>query len=274
VAEATVNGVRLAYELHGQGEPIVFVPGTGMPKGALLAGLAPALVEAGYQVVLMDNRGVGGSDAPPAPYAVADLAADVAGLIEQLGIGRCRLVGYSLGGFVTEFLAAERPDLVRAVALLGSAGPPSAFFRFWFEAVVETARLGIDLTQRQEIADIFATCLTPTQLQDDAVVQTLAELMLAGPPWANPGRHGQCAADLAWSTQYAATHTARWAKISVPLLAVAFEQDVLCPPASARQLIQAVPGAELAVIPASGHLGAITHATEVAKALLTFFATH
>src|SRR5262249_53951337 len=114
VADATVNGVRIAYELHGHGEPIVFVPGTGMVKEALLAGRATALVETGYQGVLMDTGGVGGSDAPPAPYAVADLAPDVAGLIEQLGIGRCRVVGYSLGGFVTEFLAAERPDLVMA----------------------------------------------------------------------------------------------------------------------------------------------------------------
>src|SRR5215831_12721883 len=105
------------------------MPGTGLVKEALLGGPAPALVGAGYQVVLMDNRGTGGSDAPPAPYAVADLAADAAGLIEQLGIGRCRLVGWSLGGYVAEFLAAERPDLVRAVALLGSAGPPTAFAR-------------------------------------------------------------------------------------------------------------------------------------------------
>jgi pimeloyl-ACP methyl ester carboxylesterase len=121
MAEATVSGVRLAYELHGQGTPVLFLPGTSMVKEAWLVGPAPALADAGYQVVLVDNRGVGGSDAPSAPYAVADLAADAAGLIEQLGIGRCRLVGYSLGGFVAEFLAAERPDLVRAVAVLGSA---------------------------------------------------------------------------------------------------------------------------------------------------------
>ena len=98
--------------------------------------------------------------------------------------------------------------------------------------------------------------------------------MLAGPPWRNPGRHGQFAADLAWFTQYAASHAVRWAKISVPGLAIAFEQDVLFPPASARQLTEAVPGAELAVIPDSGHFGGLTHAAVVAKALLKFFATN
>jgi pimeloyl-ACP methyl ester carboxylesterase len=267
-----VNGVRLAYEVHGQGEPILFLPGTGMVKEAWLAGPAPALAQAGYQVVLMDNRGVGGSDAPPAPYAVADLAADAAGLIEQLGAGRCRLVGYSLGGFVTELLAAERPDLVRAAALVGSAGPPTACARFGFEAEVETARHGIDLPQRKQIADLLAAILTPAQRQDDALVQTFTEAMLAGSPWGNPGRHGQFAADVAWCAQYAATHAARWAKISVPVLAVAFEQDVVCQPAAARQLTQAITGAELVVIPGSGHGGTLTHAAEVAKVLLKFFA--
>jgi pimeloyl-ACP methyl ester carboxylesterase len=51
MAAVTVNGVRLAYELHGQGEPIVLIPATGMMKEAwLLAGPAPALVDAGYRV--------------------------------------------------------------------------------------------------------------------------------------------------------------------------------------------------------------------------------
>jgi pimeloyl-ACP methyl ester carboxylesterase len=272
MAEATVNGVRLAYELQGQGTPVLFLPGTSMVKEVWLDGPAQALAEAGYQVVLVDNRGVGGSDAPPAPYAVADLAADAAGLIEQLGIGRCRLVGYSLGGFVAEHLAAERPDLVRAVAVLGSAGPPTAYLQFSWEAELEMVRQGIDLPQRKQIADTLAGVLTPLQLQDDALVQRVTERMLALPPWGDPGRHGQFAARHAWGTRYRATHAARWAKISAPLLAVAFQQDICFPPSSARQLTQAIPGAQLTVIPDAGHGGVFTHAGEVGEVLLKFFA--
>jgi pimeloyl-ACP methyl ester carboxylesterase len=274
VAEVRVNGVRLAYELLGQGEPILLLAGTGMAKEVWLAGPASALAEAGYQVVLIDNRGVGASDSPPAPYAVADLAADAAGLIEQLGVGPCRLVGYSLGGYAAEVLAAERPELLRAVALLASAGPLSACARFGLEAEAETARQGIDLPRGKQVFDALATCLTPAQLQDDAVVRRFTEKMLTGPQWGNPGRHGQFAAGAAWSAQDIAAHSARWAKISVPVLAVAFEHDVLCPPASARQLSQAVSGAELALIPGSGHYAVITHAGEVATVLLNFFATN
>ena len=238
-----------------------------------LAGPAPSLADASYQVVLVDNRGAGASDAPPAPYTVADLAADTAGLIRQLGLGPCRLVGFSLGGFVAEHLAAEHADLVRAVALLGSAGPPSAYGRLLVEAELEVASQGIELPQRKHVADLLGELLTPAQLQHDALVEAWTARMLARPLWRNPGRHGQFAADHAWNQEFQARHAARWARISVPLLAVAFEQDSLFPPSSARQLTQAVAGAELVVIPEADHGGVLTHASEVGEVLLKFFAS-
>jgi len=268
MAEAIVNGVRLAYELHGQGTPVLFLPTDGMVKESWLAGPAPALAEAGYQAVLVDFRGCGGSDAPPPPYTVADLAADAAGLIEQLGLGRCRLVGYGLGGAVAEHLAAERPDLVRAAALLGSAGPPTAFARFLEEAAAEADEV-IDRFPRLQVAIGLLVLFTRDQLRDDAFVHGLTERMLARPPGAIPGLH---AAAVAWMAEYQATHAARWAKISVPLLAVAFEQSLGSPPGSVRQFTQAIPGAELAVIPGASSGGVFTHAAEVSEVLLKFFA--
>jgi pimeloyl-ACP methyl ester carboxylesterase len=86
MAEATVNGVWLAYEVHGQGEPILFL--AGLAKEAWFGGPAPAIAEPGYQVVLVDNRGFGRSEAPPVPYAIADLAADTAGLNDDAGAAR------------------------------------------------------------------------------------------------------------------------------------------------------------------------------------------
>jgi pimeloyl-ACP methyl ester carboxylesterase len=274
MAEVTVNGVRLAYEVHGQGEPIVLLPATGMVKEAWpRVGPAPALVDAGYQVVLVDNRGAGASDAPPAPYSVADLAADTAGLIQQLGLGPCRLVGFSLGGLIAEHLAAERADLVRAAALLGSAGPPTAYMRLAIDAERELASHGIELLRRKQIADTIRELFTPAQLQDDALVETWIAGLSARPGWGNPGRHGQFAADHAWIEEFQATHAARWAKISVPLLVVAFEHDASVRPSGARQLAQAVPGAELSVIPGASHGGVFTHASEVGEVLLKFFAS-
>ncbi len=104
MAEITVNGIRLWYEDRGEGPSVVLIGGTSMPTAAWDLTLRPALIAAGYRVVAFDGRGVGRSDAPPAPYALADLTRDVAGLVQALALAPCHVVGLSLGGFVAEDL--------------------------------------------------------------------------------------------------------------------------------------------------------------------------
>jgi pimeloyl-ACP methyl ester carboxylesterase len=87
-----VDGVRLAYDRSGEGKPVLFVCGTGMPRIAWINHVR-ILEEAGYETVVFDSRGVGDSDAPPPPYTIEDMAADTAGLIEQLGVARATSSG-------------------------------------------------------------------------------------------------------------------------------------------------------------------------------------
>ena len=139
MADAECNGVRLYFETLGEGEPVLVIGGTSMPPVLFQLSLAPALVDAGYQAVLFASRGVEPSEAPPAPYTVAEMAADAAGLIEHLGIGPCRVVGYSLGGFIAEELCYQRPDLVRDIVLMASAGRSTSFLRTYVQAEVDMA---------------------------------------------------------------------------------------------------------------------------------------
>ena len=57
MAEATVNGVRLAYDVHGEGEPVLLICATGQPAFSWSLSQVPALTGAGYQVITFDNRG-------------------------------------------------------------------------------------------------------------------------------------------------------------------------------------------------------------------------
>src|SRR5437660_5654733 len=97
--EAHVNGVTLAYEVHGEGEPVVLVCATGQRAFTWQLFQVPALIAAGYQVVIFDNRGMPPSGVTPPPYSVSHLVDDVAGLIEHLGLASCRVAGFSLGAF-------------------------------------------------------------------------------------------------------------------------------------------------------------------------------
>jgi pimeloyl-ACP methyl ester carboxylesterase len=89
------------------------------------------------------------------------------------------------------------------------------------------------------------------------------------PPWPNPGRLGQYEAALAWSTD--PTRTTRWPDVGVPCLVLAFEHDVDSPPRYARQAAETIPGCEYYEVAGSGHIGILTHADEVAAALIEFF---
>lgn len=268
MAHHTVAGIRIAYDVHGAGEPVLLIASLGMRREAWLASLVPPLAAAGFEVVTFDTRGIGESDAPPAPYSVADIAADTAGLIEHLGIAPCRIAGFSLGGFVAEELAQRRSELVRAAALLASAGPITAYGRLVIETGLELAASGVELPPRERVKSTLAEILTPAQLQDDMLVGGWLELFEALPEWRNPGRHGHYAAALGWLQQEG--HAERWAAISVPLLVVAFEHDVAFPPASGRKLAEAA-GADLVVIPDAAHGGPFTHAAAVAEHLTEFF---
>ena len=117
---AIVNGISIDYSTAGDGPPVLLICGTGQPADLWFAQVTD-LAAAGHTVVTFDNRGCGRSEAPPAPYRVADMAADTAALIEHLGLGPCDIIGYSLGGYIAQELAVTRADLVRRLVLL--AGP-------------------------------------------------------------------------------------------------------------------------------------------------------
>jgi len=139
------NGVELDYAVEGEGPRMVLIGGSGMPAVALRCFQLPALIDAGYQVVTFASRGLSPSQAPPPPYSIADMAADTAALIQHLGGEPVRVVGLSLGGFIAEELARRRPELVRSVVLVASAGRATAYVRTRFRAERE----------------LFASCAVP-----------------------------------------------------------------------------------------------------------------
>src|SRR5450755_601050 len=108
---------RIGYDVAGDGSLVVLVPG----MGDLRAGyrfLAPALRAAGYRVACTDLRGHGDSDTTFASYGDEDTAGDVVALIGELG-GPAVVVGNSMGAGSAVLAAAERPDLVSGLVLVG-----------------------------------------------------------------------------------------------------------------------------------------------------------
>jgi pimeloyl-ACP methyl ester carboxylesterase len=267
--EVELDDVTIAYDVSGEGEPVVLVCGCGQPAIAWHLGLAPALTAAGYQVVTFDNRGMAPSSSPPAPYSVEGLVADTIGLIDHLGLGSVRVAGHSMGGWVAETLAARHPDRVRAAALMGSCNVATAWEKAITTVERDLARLDVDLPPLFYACEILRY-LPNHELQNDDVVEGWLAMVGDQPPPANPGRLGQFEACLAWSLDL--DRTRAWPKISVPCLVLAFEHDIDSPPSRAREAAGLIPGAHFAEIPDASHLGIFTHADAVAEVLVDFFA--
>jgi pimeloyl-ACP methyl ester carboxylesterase len=232
----------------------------------------PALVEAGFAVATYDNRGVGPSSSPPAPYTVDQMTGDAVALLDHLGWDRpVHIAGHSLGGWIAETMALDHPGRVRSAALMGSANQPTA----WEVAITtverDLARLDYDLPPLFYATETLRY-LPTSDIQDSEVVSTWLSFMADLPVWPNPGRLGQYEAALAWSTD--PVRTTRWADIAVPCLVLAFEHDVDSPPRYARQAAVTIPGCEYQEVAGSGHIGIVTHPGDVARHLIDYFGRH
>lgn len=108
---------RIAYDVAGTGPLVVCLPGMGELRSTYRA-TVPALVAAGYRVASMDLRGHGDSDATFERYDDVATGEDALALVEHLG-GPAILLGNSLGAGAAVWAAAERPELVTGLGLLG-----------------------------------------------------------------------------------------------------------------------------------------------------------
>jgi pimeloyl-ACP methyl ester carboxylesterase len=176
------------------------------------------------------------------------MAADTAALIDAAGIGSCHVVGYSLGGFIAEELCCERPDLVRDVVLVASAGRSTSFLRAYIQAEVDMAKALDPPLASQATRDSLLLVLPIATLQcDDDMVDAMLAMTGAPSPWTKPGRLGQWSADLAWLNDE--ERIERWRLLRQPCLAIAFEHDIAWPPDRVREAAEAMPNARFAMIP-------------------------
>jgi pimeloyl-ACP methyl ester carboxylesterase len=183
-----VNGVRLYYELHGDGgEPLVFVHGyTGdhtdweyqIPD-----------FSRDYQVLVMDLRGHGRSEAPKDRdvYTIEAMAADVEALVDKLGLARYHLVGHSMGGGVVEEMALHNPERLLSLTL-EDTGPiltvpgNTQMEEFNLKAIeiAETEGMAAIVAQRKEVSLSRAFSLpVPPDLEQKAN-QRLAQMSVDG----------------------------------------------------------------------------------------------
>ncbi|MFJ8335896.1 alpha/beta fold hydrolase [Streptomyces sp. NPDC094437] len=256
------NGVRLSYQRQGSGEPVLLIMGSSAAGRVWTLHQTPALHRAGFETIVFDNRGMPPSDVPSGAYAIADMVADTRGLIEELGLGPCRLVGTSLGATIAQELALESPHLVRSAVLMAGRARSDAMRRAQSLADQALRESGIRLPPRYDAVRTATEMLSPRTLDDDHAVRTWLDLFeLAG----GSGVDGQSAALLRLGDRRAALRG-----VSVPCRAIAFSDDLICPPRLVAEVADAIPDCDFVEIPDCGHLGFLERPEEVNSAVVEF----
>jgi pimeloyl-ACP methyl ester carboxylesterase len=113
------NGpVALAYDVRGRGSPLVLIQGVGVGRWGWEP-VADRLARR-FQVITIDNRGIGASDTAPGHYSTRMMADDVLAVLDAAGIQRASVVGTSLGGMIAQELALAHPERVDKLVLVAT----------------------------------------------------------------------------------------------------------------------------------------------------------
>ena len=251
--QATVGAgaATIRVTVRGLGDPIVFIPALG--RGADdFDDLSKRLAQAGYQAILPDPRGIGGSRGPLIDISLHDMAADAAAVIQSLGGGRpATIVGHALGGRVARTLASDYPALVKQVILLAAGGivPPAS-----------------------DISEAGARVLDPA-LPQEARLAALQRAFFADRNDARVWTHGWYL-DIAPAQRAAMNRTPLadwWPGGVAPILVLQGKDDINAVPENAKRLAAEFPQRVTVVeIPDSGHAMLPEQPERIATVILTY----
>jgi pimeloyl-ACP methyl ester carboxylesterase len=251
--------LNLFYVEQGHGEAVIFIPGLGgdhMLWHRQMLAFAPH-----FRAIAPDNRGAGQSDHPDAPYTIEQMADDVAGLLDALGIERAHLIGASMGGFIAQMFALRHPHRLRRLILCcTSFGGPNVVPMPPETLAVFTQRTGDPET---DLRRVWAVSVTERFLREhpEALEEYVAWRVRHPQPLHAYQR--QLAAAMAFNLE------ARVHEIRAPTLIAHGAEDRVVPVENARRLHARIPRSRLVIFP-GGHLFFIEEAEAFNRVALAF----
>ncbi|MCS6817184.1 MAG: alpha/beta fold hydrolase [Blastocatellia bacterium] len=256
----TVNDLKIFYMEQGCGEAVVFLPGLGGDH-FLWHRQVPAFA-AHFRAIAMDNRGAGQSDQPDVPYSIEQMADDVAGLLDALGIERSHVVGASMGGFIAQMFALRHPHRLNRLILCGTSfGGPNVIPMPPESLAVFAYRTGDPET---DLRRVWTVSVTEQFLREHPEVLEEYVAWRVAHPQSPHAYQRQLAAALAFDLE------GRVHEIHAPTLIAHGAEDRVVPVENARRLHARIPHSRLVIVPEAGHLFFIERAEAFNRMAIAF----
>ena len=270
---ADVNGVKLCYEVFGDGYPLILIHGFGAKKESWIAQI-PDLSKH-FKVIRLDNRGAGKSERPDAEYTMEVFADDINGLMEHLGIEKANIAGWSLGGMIVQNFVLKYPEKVNKIILINTnygfpdeSGP----------TVYKNMRLSELEMKKEDPAKAWWSGTRSSyyikfrkQLEAEPSkkwyglwsAEDLIEMSMIDPPTAN---------DINIQADALKTHNTfeRLNTIQNQTLLLTASHDRLMSKSSMEQIHEKIPNSKLVVIDKAGHSSPLSKAPEVNQTIIDF----
>ena len=270
---ADVNGIKLCYEMAGEGEPLLLVHGFGSKKESWIAQFP--ILSKHFKVIRFDNRGAGKSDRPQGDYTMDIFADDIKGLLDFLGVEKTNIAGWSLGGMIVQNFILKYPKKVNKVILINTnygfpdEGGPTVYKNMRLEEEknkkidhvktwIDGTRTGYHMKFRKEMVANLSK-----KWYDLWSAQDMIDMSIIDPPTAN---------DIEMQAGALKTHDTfdRLKTIKSPTLILTASHDKLIPKSSMEEIHGQIPNSKLVIIDKAGHSSPLEKAPEVNQAILDF----
>lgn len=260
--KARINGINLAYTDQGSGVPLVFLHAFPLNR-AMWEPQVQALATR-YRVIAPDLRGHGESDAPLWRYTMDQFADDVKGLLDHLSITRAVLIGLSMGGYILFACQRKYPERITALVLADTRAQADT-------EEGKMSRFALAQVAYREGAGAVAEAMLP-RLLSPASLRERPELVAQVRSIITRNQVSGIAGDLmAMADRPDSVPILR--QIACPTLVIVGEADQPTPPADARLMAEAIPGARLGIILGAGHLANLEQPEAFNRAVLSFLET-
>ena len=251
--ECTVNGIRVNYEVKGQGDTVLLLHGWAsslQPYRALMEQLS-----AKYRVIAFDFPGMGGSEEPTSPWDVDGFADFTLAFLEQFDVKKISLVGHSYGGRVIIELANRTlPFAIDKIVLIDSAGikPPASKKKSSRQRIYKLGKWFLSL---KPVAKLFPTALEKLRVKFGSADYAAASPMMR-----------QC---LVKAVNEDLSHLL--SGIKAPTLLVWGDRDTATPLSDGQRMEKEIPNAGLAVIPGTGHFSFVENPYLFGRIMASYF---